>query len=127
MQLNRYLEDIWKILTIANKAMLNLVAIPTHPVSTDSELRVAVQWNEEPIQLINFKTTGRSNTWKQNVLSNTAIKQIEIPINKQGKQELKIYMVDPGVLLDYFVLNTRNQHQTPYKLMSETKLNTLKQ
>ncbi|MFI1743298.1 glycosyl hydrolase 115 family protein [Thalassobellus sediminis] len=113
--------------TITENAILKLVAIPTHPVSTDSELRVAVQWNEEPIQIISFKTEGRSNTWKQNVLSNTAIKQIQVPIKKQGKQELKVYMVDSGVLLDYFVLDTRNKKSIPYKLMPETILNSLKE
>ncbi|WNH12688.1 glycosyl hydrolase 115 family protein [Thalassobellus suaedae] len=112
--------------TISETANLTLVAIPTHPLTTDSELRIAVQWNNEPIQLINFKTEGRSNTWKQNVLSNKALKQIQVPIKSTGKQKLRIYMFDPGVLLDYFVLNTRNQTQIPYKLMPETRLNSLK-
>ncbi|MFG6687290.1 glycosyl hydrolase 115 family protein [Mariniflexile sp. HNIBRBA6329] len=112
--------------TITNNAQLTLVAIPTHPTTTDGELRVAVQWNDEPIQIINFKTEGRSNTWKQNVLSNKAKIQIQVPIHEEGKQVLKIYMVDPSVLLDYYVLNTTSNSSIPYKLMPETKINTLK-
>ena len=113
--------------TISETANLTLVAIPTHPLTTDSELRIGVQWNEEPIQIVNFKTEGRSDIWKQNVLSNKAIKQVQVPIKSIGKQTVRIYMVDPGVLLDYFVLDTRSQTQIPYKLMSETKLNSLKE
>lgn len=109
--------------TIIENADLTIAAIPTHPLSTDGELRVAVQWNDEPIQIINFKTEGRSNTWKQNVLSNKALKQVQVPINKTGKQTLRIYMVDAGVLLDYVVLNTSGKKELPYKLMLETKTN----
>lgn len=112
--------------TPTENARLNLVAIPTHPLTTDGDLRIAVQWNDETIQIINFKTEGRSNTWKQNVLSNKAIKQILVPIKNTGKQMLKIYMIDPGVLLDYFVLNTSLKSELPYKLMPETKHNESK-
>lgn len=108
--------------TSTNKATISLIAIPTHPLTTDSELRIAVQWNDEPIQIINFKTEGRSNTWKQNVLRNKAIKQIQVTIKNTGKQSLKIYMIDTGVLLDYLVLDTKNRNSLPYKLIPETKL-----
>ncbi|MFD0990151.1 glycosyl hydrolase 115 family protein [Mariniflexile jejuense] len=108
--------------TITNKANITLVAIPTHPLTTDGELKVAVQWNDEPIQIVNFKTEGRSSEWKENVLSNKAIKQIHVPIKNTGKQNLIIYMIDAGVLLDYFVLNTSGKKTLPYKLPNETKL-----
>jgi hypothetical protein len=94
--------------TITQNAILNLSAIPTHPITTDSELRIAVQWNNEPIQMVNFKSEGRSNTWKQNVLSNKAEVPLPIAINKKGKQTLKIYMMDSGVLLDYIILDTKD-------------------
>jgi len=109
--------------TITEIANLTLAAIPTHPLTTDGDLRIAVQWNDEPIQSINFKTEGRSNDWKQNVLSNKAIKKIQVPIKNTGKQTLKIYMMDVGVLLDYIVLNTSEASRLPYKLMPETKIN----
>lgn len=109
--------------TITKQANLTIIAIPNHPLSTDGELRIAIQWNDEPIQIVNFKTEGRSNTWKQNVLSNKALKQIQVPIKNTGKQTFKVYMIDAGVLLDYFVLNTSKQNDLPYKLIPETKIN----
>ncbi|MBK0369929.1 glycosyl hydrolase 115 family protein [Flavobacterium agrisoli] len=104
-----------------DKALLSLVAIPTHPLTTDGDVRVMVQWNEESIQMVNFKTEGRSKTWKENVFRNKAIQYIKVPIRRKGKQKLKIFMVDAGVLLDYMVLQTK-QNTFPYKLPEETRL-----
>lgn len=106
--------------TITDSAELSIVALPTHPLTTDGEVRIAVQWNTQPIQIINFKTEGRSNTWKNNVLTNKAIGQIKVPLTAKGKQNLKIYWVDSGVVLDYIILNTKGK-ALPYKLSSETK------
>jgi hypothetical protein len=106
--------------TITDSAELSIVALPTHPVTTDGEVRIAVQWNTEPIQIINFKTEGRSNTWKNNVLTNKAMGKIKVPLTTKGKQNLKVYRVDSGVVLDYMVLNTKRK-ALPHKLSSETK------
>lgn len=110
--------------TITDSAELSIVALPTHPLTTDGEVRIAVQWNTQPIQIINFKTEGRSNTWKNNVLTNKAIGQIKVPLTAKGKQNLKIYWVDSGVVLDYVILNTKHKKLT-YKLSSETKKNEI--
>lgn len=107
--------------TITNAAELSIFAIPTHPLTTDGEVRIAVQWNDEPVKIVNFKTEGRSKTWKENVLANKAIKQLKVPLKQEGKQKLKIYMVDPGVQLDYMVLQT-TKGNLPYKLANETKI-----
>lgn len=107
--------------TITDNAELALVAIPTHPLDVDGKVRIAVQWNDEPTKILDFKTEGRSKTWKENVLTNKAIKQIIVPIKQKGKQTLKIYMVDPGVLLDYIVLKT-NKVALPYQLGAETRM-----
>ena len=111
--------------TLTQNATLHLSAIPTHPITTDSELRIAVQWNNEPIQIVNFKTEGRSSTWKNNVLSNKTVGKIQVPITEKGKQTLKIYMMDPGVLLDYIILNTKGKNILPFQLIPETKINSL--
>lgn len=107
--------------TITENAELALVAIPTHPLDIDGKVRIAVQWNEEPVKIIDFKTEGRSKTWKENVLTNKVIKQIKVAVKQKGKQKLKIYMVDPGVLLDYIVLKTNNT-TLPYQLGAETRI-----
>ncbi|WP_026714936.1 hypothetical protein, partial [Flavobacterium daejeonense] len=107
--------------TITNNAELNLVAIPTHPLDVDGKVRIAVQWNEEPIKILDFKTEGRSKTWKENVFTNKAINKMKVAIKNQGKQRLKIYRIDSGVVLDYMVLKT-NKGALPYQLGKESKI-----
>jgi hypothetical protein len=50
-----------------------VIALPTHPLSPDVGLALGVQIDDGPVQLVDFKTVGRSDTWKRNVLSNTAL------------------------------------------------------
>ncbi|WP_228852933.1 glycosyl hydrolase 115 family protein [Aegicerativicinus sediminis] len=104
-------------------AVLSIVALPNHAVTTDGELRIGVQFNDGPIEVVNFKTEGRSETWKINVLSNKAIQYIKAPISEVGKQTIKIYSLDPAVIIDYIVLNNSGTITLPYKLMPETRIN----
>ncbi|MDO3695600.1 glycosyl hydrolase 115 family protein [Wenyingzhuangia sp. chi5] len=105
--------------TITDDATLQLVAIPTHPLTTDGKVRIGVQWNDEPVKIVDFKTYGRSSEWKQNVLRNKARKNLNVSLKKKGKQTLKIYAIDTGVLLDYMMLNTK-ESKFPYHLGAET-------
>lgn len=103
-------------------ATLHIVALPTHPLTTDGDVRIGVQWNNGEIKTLSFKTQGRSEQWKQNVLSNKAMQTIKVPINTSGKQQLKIYSVDAGVLLDYIVLQTNDASELPYGMFQETTI-----
>ncbi|KDN55447.1 glycosyl hydrolase 115 family protein [Flavobacterium seoulense] len=111
--------------TITDKAKLAIAAIPSHPLTTDGEVRIGVQWNDEPVKVINFKTEGRSKTWKENVLSNKTIKEIPVAIKTQGKQKLKIFMMDSGVMLDYMVVKT-SKGELPYSLGDETRIKKIR-
>jgi hypothetical protein len=99
---------------------LILHAIPTLPVTNKHGVRVGVQWNQEPIQIVDFATIGRSEEWKQNVLSNKASKKIVLKSTIKGKNTLKIYMIDEGVALDYFYINLNKNNPVPYSLLPET-------
>ncbi|MBT31576.1 MAG: hypothetical protein CMO01_18125, partial [Thalassobius sp.] len=84
-------------------------------------VRIGVQWDENPIEILDFKTEGRSETWKLNVLSNIAKVLLPIKADKTGKHELKIYMIDEGVALDFIYLKMKDVI-LPYSLLGETKL-----
>ncbi|SHG14029.1 Glycosyl hydrolase family 115 [Flavobacterium fluvii] len=99
---------------------LILYSVPTLPSTTKQGVRVGVQWNEEPIQIVDFVTQGRSEEWKQNVLSNKAAKKIALKSTNKGTNTLKIYMIDEGVALDYFYLNLNKNNPVPYSLLPET-------
>ena len=99
---------------------LILHAVPTLPITNKHGVRVGVQWNNEPVQIVDFATFGRSEEWKQNVLSNKASKKVILKSTIKGKNTLKIYMIDEGVVLDYFYLNLDKKNPIPYSLLLET-------
>lgn len=99
---------------------LILNAIPTLPMTNKQSVRLGVQWNQDPVQIIDFATVGRSDEWKENVLSNKASKKIVLKSITKGLNTLKIYMIDPAVAVDYFYINLNKNNPIPYSLLPET-------
>lgn len=83
---------------------LSIYTLPTRPINTNFGVRYAVSVDDAPLQLVSFKTTGRSEQWKQNVLRNAAIKEIVLPRLLAGVHTIKIYTIDPGVILDKMII-----------------------
>jgi len=100
-------------------ANINVYSIPTHPLSKQYEMRYAVRIDDGPINVLNFKTAGRSEEWKSNVLRNYAIKSVSVPLLKPGAHKLSIYMMDPGVILDRIFISLDGR-QLPYGTVEET-------
>jgi len=86
-------------------AEVKVYTIPTYPLNKNFEMRYAVSVDDAPATILNFKTAGRSEEWKQNVLSNSAVRSVKIPSLSVGKHVLHIYMIDPGVILDRMVID----------------------
>ena len=97
-------------------AAVTIQTIPTAPLNNHFEVRYAVSIDDGPLQIFNFKTAGRSKEWKDNVLRNAAQKTMKIPELKAGRHQLKIYMVDPGVILDKIFISF-NQPASHYGSM----------
>lgn len=81
-------------------ATLKVVALPEHPLTSDNHLRLVVRLDGGALQVLDFETFGRSEEWKLNVLSNTAIRTIPLSQFAGGKHRLEIYAMDPGFILD---------------------------
>ncbi|WP_256869382.1 glycosyl hydrolase 115 family protein [Sphingobium lactosutens] len=81
-------------------AELRVIALPAHPLTSANGLRLGIQVDDGPMQILDFETHGRSEEWKQNVLSNTAERRIAIPQLRKGRHDIKIHAIDPGFLLD---------------------------
>jgi hypothetical protein len=79
---------------------VTVFGLPTHPINNNYNLRYAVSIDNGPLRMVDIKTFGRSEEWKQNVLRNRAERKIVMPFLEAGKHTLKIYTVDPGVILD---------------------------
>lgn len=81
-------------------AQLRVVALPVHPLTSSNGLRIAVQIDDAPPSVLNFESYGRSDEWKQNVLTNSAVRTIALSKLPAGKHEIRIYALDPGFILD---------------------------
>jgi hypothetical protein len=81
-------------------AQLKIVTVPVHPLTSEDNLRLAVQLDDRPVQLLDYKTSGRSDEWKQNVLTNTAVRTVGISQLAKGKHRLRVFAMDPGFILD---------------------------
>jgi hypothetical protein len=80
-------------------AELRVVALPVHPLS-GHRLRLGVQIDDEAVQILDFETHGRSEEWKQGVLSNSAVRTFTLGQFPGGAHRIRLYALDPGVLLD---------------------------
>jgi hypothetical protein len=71
--------------------------------------------------MVDIKTFGRSEEWKQNVLRNRAERKIAMPFLEAGKHTLKIYAVDPGVMLDEIRIDSGGLIKA-YSTVPETRI-----
>lgn len=86
-------------------ANITITSLPTYPLNKNFEARYGVSIDGGPVSIFNFKTLGRSDEWKRNVLSNSAQRIFKVPNLKAGKHKLAIYMIDPGVILTHIFID----------------------
>jgi hypothetical protein len=82
-----------------NSLRIVLALAPNHPVE-GTKIRYTIQVDDGPAQTIDYATQGRSEEWKQNVLTNRAIRETNHIGSKPGNHSLKITAVDEGVVVD---------------------------
>ncbi len=82
------------------EARLKIVAVPVHALTPASKLRIAVSLDGEAPATLDFATVGRSDEWKRNVLSNTAVRTLALPALQPGAHRLRVHALDPGFVLD---------------------------
>ncbi len=103
------------------KANVVVQAVPTHAFYEEKGVRCAVSIDDAEPVIVDFQTFGRDDEWKQNVLKNATQKQAKQIINKAGKHTLKIWMVDPGVMIDQVLIDLGGKKES-YAFPKETKM-----
>ncbi|WP_188548260.1 glycosyl hydrolase 115 family protein [Hymenobacter qilianensis] len=98
---------------------ITVSTLPTHPITRGSSMRYGVAVDHGPIKIVDFKTVGRSEEWKQNVLSNRAQRQVKSDSLSPGRHTLTIYLIDPGVVFDHLTIDLGGL-QPAYSLIPET-------
>ncbi|MRV70318.1 hypothetical protein GJ700_01100 [Duganella sp. FT92W] len=84
----------------ASAARLKFVTVPAHALTSANGVRLAYSLDGGPWQLLDFETFGRSDEWKQNTLSNSAVRVHELRALAPGRHRLTVVALDPGVILD---------------------------
>jgi hypothetical protein len=79
---------------------VDIVALPTHPLTSENQLRLGYSIDDGPVALLDYRTQGRIDEWKRNVLSNTAVRSLPPQQFIPGKHRLRLYAMDPGFILD---------------------------
>ncbi|WP_230483540.1 glycosyl hydrolase 115 family protein [Sphingomonas sp. Leaf21] len=91
----------WRFATMTEAgAVLRVVGLPTHPRDPAHGLRAAVRIDDGAWQTIDLATAGRSDQWRQNVLTNTALAEVPLKSLAAGTHRVAIVPLDPGVMLD---------------------------
>jgi hypothetical protein len=92
----------------AGEFELTFYLIPTHPVRGASGLRFAYSLGgAEPRELAaSAGVEVTSKQWAENVLNSTTKVTAKVRLDAPGAHVLRVYMLDPGVVLDKIVLDT---------------------
>jgi hypothetical protein len=99
-----------------------IYTLPTLPLNKSYGMRCAVAIDDGPLQFVDFvsNSTARTEEWKQNVLSNTAVRKLQGSPLKPAMHKLKIFAIDPGVILDRIIINLGGM-KDGYGVLPETK------
>ena len=107
------------------EATVIIYTLPTHPLNNAFSMRYAVSVDGGQLQIVNFRTFGRSEEWKQNVLKNLAERKLSFSSIDKGKHTLRIYSIDPGVTLQNILIDLGGLKKA-YGAIPETKIITTK-
>jgi hypothetical protein len=94
---------------------------PTLNFPNEQGLRYGVSFDDEPVQVINMHAGKTYNDWQESVSNNITIMKSVHELDSVGKHTLKIWTVDPGVVLQKLVIATGNVPSS-YLGASESKL-----
>ncbi|MBN2612807.1 MAG: glycosyl hydrolase 115 family protein [Bacteroidales bacterium] len=95
--------------------------LPVHPLNSNHKLSIGLSIDNEAPKIVDYQTFDRNETWKQNVLRNSAIITSVHSITEPGKHSIKISAFDPGVIIDRILLLFGN-NEAGYSAIPETRM-----
>jgi len=98
MEKNTTVDYVFKA-KAGKKITIQIALAANHPVE-GKNIRFSVSIDNDAEQVIDFRTEGRSEEWKLNVLRNQAIRKIDFEFKNAGKHILKIKAIDEAVVVD---------------------------
>ncbi len=98
---------------------VSVYTLPTHPLNRNFSMRYGMSLDDGPIQIVDFRTFGRSEEWKQNVLRNYAVTTAKFAPLAKGLHTITIYAIDPYVVMERILINFSNR-QVAYGTVNQT-------
>ena len=100
-------------------------ALPTFSVETGKPQRYAIALDDAPPEIVSlpFSMNESDRRWQENVLRNAALTSSVHSVTKPGLHTLKIWMVDPGIVLDAIEAETGGAQTLGYVWPAETRVN----
>ncbi|HEV2437766.1 MAG TPA: glycosyl hydrolase 115 family protein [Verrucomicrobiae bacterium] len=98
-------------------------ALPTFSVEAGKPQRYAIAVDDEPPQIVSLPASlsETDRRWQENVLRNAALTASVHVIARPGGHTLKIWMVDPGIVLDTIAGQTGPEQNLGYIWPAETR------
>jgi hypothetical protein len=87
---------------------------PTLNFQNNKSLMYAVSIDDEKPQLVNINPEKPGRTWDKNVADNINIQTTFHNVNTAGAHTVKIWMVDPGIVLEKLVISPENYVEQTY-------------
>jgi hypothetical protein len=89
--------------------------LPTWPIVAGSDLRYAVAFDDQPLQIVSCAPYQGENDphWQHDVLRDAAYSSSRHRL-AAGRHTLKIWRVDPGIVFDAFLLSVDGRREASY-------------
>ena len=91
---------------LLDSGQVNVYISPTLNYHNTEGLRYAIAFDDAKPQIVNIHKDNTTQSWDEWVANNIIITQSKHRIAKPGEHVLKIWMVDPGVVLQKIVVET---------------------
>jgi hypothetical protein len=107
---------------------VTLRTLPTFSVETGKPQRYAIAFDAAPPQIIALAagTDEKDRSWQENVLRNAAITSSRHSVETTGEHTLKIWMVDPGIVIDTLAVESGNGAPLGLQWPAETRVGGVK-
>lgn len=85
---------------------IEVALAPNHPVD-GKQIRYAISVNGSYPQIVDYHTEGRSEVWKENVLTNQAICKTIHSLKRMEANKITIQALDEGVVIDQIKVRSK--------------------
>ena len=83
---------------------IELRTLPTLHVYEGRHARYALQLGQHEPQVFSIHAADFTAEWRLNVLRGYSSRSISIPANSSGRQRLRVYLLDPGIVLQEIII-----------------------